>query len=93
MGSLVPKSAKSIAVQAYAFGDAAVVWNRDADLRALNPQKLYSAGGGVRLGYGQRINLDLGAAVPLKRAGLQSQRGDVRILANLTVRLIPWNRR
>ena len=93
VGSLVPKSAKSIAVQAYAFGDAAVVWNRDADLRALNPQKLYSVGGGVRLGYGQRINLDLGAAVPLKRAGLQSQRGDVRILANLTVRLIPWNRR
>jgi hemolysin activation/secretion protein len=92
VGSLIAKTTKSVAVQGYVFGDAAVVWNRDSDLRALNPQKLYSAGGGVRLGYGQRINLDLGAAVPLKRAGLQTKRGDVRILANLTVRLIPWKR-
>jgi hemolysin activation/secretion protein len=92
VGSLIPKTSKSVALQGYVFGDAAVVWNRDSDLRALNPQKLYSAGGGVRLGYGQRINLDLGAAVPLKRAGLQTKRGDVRILANLTVRLIPWKR-
>jgi hemolysin activation/secretion protein len=92
VGSLVPKTTKTVALQGYIFGDAAVVWNRDSDLRALNPQKLYSAGGGIRLGYGQRINLDLGAAVPLKRAGLQTKRGDVRILANLTVRLIPWKR-
>lgn len=91
-GSLIAKSAKSVAVQAYVFGDAAFVWNRDSDLRSMNAQKLYSAGGGVRLGYGQRINLDVGAAVPLKRAGLQTERGDVRILANLTVRLIPWKR-
>ncbi len=93
VGSLVPKSAKAIALQGYAFGDAAVVWNRDSDLRSLNPQKLYSAGGGVRIGYGQRVNLDVGAAVPLKRTGLQTERGNVRILANLTIRLIPWNRR
>lgn len=92
VGSLIAKTAKSVAAQGYIFGDAAVVWNRDSDLRALNPQKLYSAGGGVRLGYGQRINFDLGAAVPLKRAGLQTKRGDVRILANLTIRLIPWKR-
>ena len=92
VGSLITKTTKSVAVQGYVFGDAAVVWNRDSDLRSLNPQKLYSAGGGVRLGYGQRINLDLGAAVPLKRAGLQTKRGDVRILANLTIRLIPWKR-
>lgn len=92
VGSLVPKTSKSVALQGYVFGDAAVVWNRDSDLRALNPQKLYSAGGGVRVGYGQRINLDVGAAVPLKKAGLQTERGDVRILANLTVRLIPWKR-
>ena len=92
VGSLIAKTTKSVALQGYVFGDAAVVWNRDSDLRSLNPQKLYSAGGGVRLGYGQRINLDLGAAVPLKRAGLQTKRGDVRILANLTVRLIPWKR-
>lgn len=92
LGSLLPKTAKSLAVQGYVFGDAAVVWNRDSDLRALNPQKLYSAGGGLRLGYGQRANLDVGAAVPLKRAGLQTKRGDVRILANLTIRLLPWKR-
>ena len=93
VGSLVPKSAKSLAYQVYAFGDAAVVWNSDSDVRGLNPQKLYSAGGGIRLNYAQRISLDIGAAVPLKRAGLQTQRGDVRVLSNLTIRFLPWNRR
>ena len=93
VGSLVPKTPKSVTLQGYAFGDAAAVWNRDSDLRAFNPQKLYSAGAGVRIGYGQRGNLDIGAAVPLKRAGLQDRRENVRILANLTLRLIPWNRR
>ncbi|MEK6636596.1 MAG: ShlB/FhaC/HecB family hemolysin secretion/activation protein [Pseudomonadota bacterium] len=92
VGSLIAKTAKSVAVQGYVFGDAAVVWNRDTASLGMNPEKLYSAGGGVRLGYDQRINLDLGAAVPLKKAGLQTKRGDIRILANLTIRLLPWKR-
>ena len=93
VGSIVPRSIKSLAIQPYVFGDAAFVWNRDSDLRALNPQRLYSAGGGIRASYGQRISLDVGAAVPLKRAGLQTRRSDVRLLASLSVRFLPWNRR
>lgn len=93
LGSIVPRSIKSLAIQPYVFGDAAFVWNRDSDLRGLNPQRLYSAGGGIRASYGQRISLDVGAAVPLKRAGLQTQRSDVRLLASLSVKFLPWNRR
>ena len=103
-GSLVPQSATAFAWQAYLFGDAAWVWNeKTSQTRAqvgVNPQKLFSAGGGVRIAYGDRINLDVGAAFPLRRAGLNAAnpgipapRGDVRILMNLTIRLLPWTRR
>jgi hemolysin activation/secretion protein len=89
-GSLVPKSAKSLAVQGYGFFDAAWTWNKDSAFAGLDPQKLYSAGGGVRMAYGDRVRFDVAAAVPLRRAGLQTQRGDVRILANLTIKILPW---
>lgn len=92
LGTLVPPSSKDAAFQAYGFFDAAWVWNKD--IVALNdPQKLYSAGGGIRMAYGDRFALDVGGAVPLKRAGLQTQRADARLLVNLTVRLLPWRRR
>lgn len=90
VGSLVPRSVRSFAIQGYGFFDAAWVWNEDSAFNGLDPQKLYSAGGGVRVAYGDRINLDLGVAAPLKRAGLQTDRGDVRVLLNLTVKLLPW---
>jgi hemolysin activation/secretion protein len=93
IGSLIAKSSKSFAIQPYAFGDVAVTWNRASDPTAPGKQRLYSAGGGIRAAYGQRINLDVGGAVPLKRAGLQTQRSDVRLLANLTIRFLPWTRR
>jgi hemolysin activation/secretion protein len=94
VGSLVPRSIKSTAFQAYGFFDAAWVWNKDTAFPPINdPQKLYSAGGGVRMAYGDRINLDLGAAFPLKRVGTQTERGDVRVLLNLSVKLLPWRRR
>ncbi len=90
VGSLVPRSIKDAAFQGYGFFDAAWVWNKDSAFNGIDPQKLYSAGGGVRMTYGDRIRLDVGAAVPLKRAGLQTRRGDVRFLANLTVKILPW---
>ncbi len=101
-GSLVPKSASAIAWQGYAFFDGAKVWNEASSFQApgLKAQSLYSAGAGLRLAFGDRMNFDIGAAVPLKRAGLDpanpalaKPRGDVRILMNLSVRLVPWTRR
>ncbi len=92
-GSLLPRSNKDLAWQIYAFADAAWVWNKDLAAVALTNQRLVSAGGGVRLSFGDRATLDVGAAVPLQRAGLQAARSDVRLLANLTIRLLPWKRR
>lgn len=89
-GSLVPRSIKDAAFQGYGFFDAAWIWNKDTASNGIDPQRLYSAGGGIRATYGDRIRFDVGAAVPLKRAGLQTRRGDVRILANLTVKILPW---
>ncbi len=92
-GSLIPSSNKSFAWQFYAFTDAARVWNKDAGTIPSNAERLISAGGGVRMAYGDRINLDMGGAVPLRTAGGQTQRADTRFLINLTIKLLPWTRR
>ncbi len=92
-GSLAPANAKSFAFQAYAFTDAAWVWNRDISAVANDPQRLVSAGGGIRMTYSDRANLDIGGAFPLKKAGLQTERADARVLVNLTIKLLPWKRR
>ena len=93
LGSLIPANAKAFAFQPYVFTDAAWVWNKDLSNPAKDPQRLVSAGGGVRVAYGDRANLDIGAAFPLKKAGLLTERPDVRFLMNLTIRLLPWKRR
>ena len=92
IGSMVPRTRDSFAVQPYAFFDAAVIWNEDFQLVDPDPQELYSVGGGVRAAFGDRARLDVGVAVPLKRAGFQTERGDVRVLVSLTAKLIPWSR-
>jgi hemolysin activation/secretion protein len=89
-GSLVPDSLESIAIQPYLFFDMMGVWNMNIPG---DPQKLYSAGGGVRATIGQQANLDLTAVVPLKRAGLQTRRDSARALLTLTVQLAPWRRK
>lgn len=91
-GSLVPKTAKSVAVQGYGFADAVQVWNEERLVRSVGKQHLYSFGGGLRAAYGNRVVVDAGAAVPLNRAGTQTRRRDVRFLVNLYVRLLPWGR-
>ncbi len=88
-GSLVPKSRKSFAVQAYGFIDAAWVWSHDTVPGLADPQTLQSAGGGVRVAFGDRFLLDAGVAVPFDKAGLQTVRGDTRVLVSLTTRLFP----
>ncbi|KQZ65473.1 hemin transporter [Sphingopyxis sp. Root1497] len=83
-GSLVPANTESGALQPFVFFDAAWVWNKDLAFAGLNPQKLYSAGGGIRLAYGDVGRLDLTVAVPLNRAGFLTQKPEPRFLLNFT---------
>ena len=73
-------------VQPYAFGDIAYVWNKNTPGSA----SLYSAGLGARAELGDHFRIDTTLAVPLKRAGLLNERGDVRLLVTLTTRILPW---
>lgn len=91
LGSVIPASRRSLAVQPFAFFDAAWVRNHDSAFAGQNPQSLYSTGGGVRAAWGDHMRADLAVAVPLKRAGLQSERGAVRVLFSITARLLPWS--
>jgi hemolysin activation/secretion protein len=93
LGTLVPKSTRSAAFQGYAFVDTARVWNKDRLVQAIGLQRLVSVGGGIRTAYGDRFILDVGAAVPLRKVGLQTSRSDVRLLVNLFVKLAPNGRR
>ena len=93
LGSLVPQSQKDVALQAYAFLDAAWVWNKDREFDGLDPARLYSAGGGIRMAYGDRVSVDVGGAVPLRTVGLAKNKGPVRLLMTATIRLLPASRR
>ena len=90
-GSVIPKSLNAVAVQPYLFADAAWVSNEDRFSTAVGPQKLASAGGGVRASFGDVGQLDVLLAVPLRRAGLLNERPDPRLLVSLTTRLWPWS--
>ncbi|ALJ14644.1 ShlB/FhaC/HecB family hemolysin secretion/activation protein [Sphingopyxis macrogoltabida] len=83
-GSFVPANTKSFAFQPFVFFDAGWVWNKDRAFAGLNPQKLYSAGGGVRVAYGALARVDVTLAVPLNRAGFLTERPDPRLLVSLT---------
>lgn len=83
-GSFVPANTQAFALQPFAFFDAAWVWNEDTAFNGLNPQKLYSAGGGMRVAYGDVARLDVTLAVPLNRGGFLTQKPDPRLLVSLT---------
>lgn len=89
-GSLAPKTMTGVAWQPYLFTDYAVVWNEDPSRRAANPDRLWSAGGGMRVAWGQGLQSDFVVAVPLETPDLALRRGDVRFLFTLTARLLPW---
>jgi hemolysin activation/secretion protein len=88
-GSLVPDNPDGIAWQPYLFFDMMGVWNKNIPA---DPQKLYSAGGGVRATISRQASLDLMTVVPLKRAGFQTRRDSARAMLTLTVQLAPWYR-
>jgi hemolysin activation/secretion protein len=87
---IVPFTTRDLVLQPFVFVDSAWVWNRNMPG---DPQKLTSVGGGVRTSFANRVRLDLTLAVPTKRAGLQSEHGDTRLLMSLTTRLFPWKAR
>lgn len=89
-GSLVPTQIDGVALQPYAFTDIAYAWNEDPSRRALNPDRLWSAGGGLRAAWGSNMQGDFMIAVPLERPDLAATRGDVRFMFSLTARLFPW---
>lgn len=82
----------TVTLQPFIFGDAAWVWNRNVPGR-IDPEKLASAGGGLRASFADKLRLDVTLAAPLRRAGLQAKRGDPRLLVSLTTRLLPWGAR
>ncbi|MEI6487142.1 MAG: ShlB/FhaC/HecB family hemolysin secretion/activation protein [Sphingomonadales bacterium] len=81
-----------LAAQPYMFADAGWAWSRRLGAAAANPVSLVLVGAGTRLLWGDRARLDLGGAVALKAAG-PTRAGDVRLLATLTTRLLPWRTR
>jgi hemolysin activation/secretion protein len=93
VGRAFARTPEGRAVQAYAFYDRAWVWNEDLFAVAPTRDRLSSAGAGVRAAWGNRARLDLVLAVPLERAGLQTERPDPRLLVSLTTRLWPWSLR
>lgn len=89
-GSLAPQTADAIAWQPYVFSDVVRVWNEDPSRAGFNPDRLWSAGGGVRAAWGSRMQADMLLAVPLERPVNAVQLGDVRLMVSLTARLYPW---
>lgn len=89
-GTLAPSTVDGFAFQPYLFTDLAVVWNEDPSRQPTNPDRLWSAGGGLRVAWGAGMQGDFVVAVPLERPDLAATRGDVRFLFSLTARLFPW---
>lgn len=90
-GSLVPENSATFGWQPYVFTDVAWAWNRDPSRRPFNPDRLWSAGGGLRLSWGSRLVADVTLAVPLDRPDVAQGRGDARLMFSLTTRLFPWS--
>jgi hemolysin activation/secretion protein len=90
-GSLVPRRADGLAVQGFAFADAAWIDNEDVVFAVAERRQLFSVGAGIRAALGDGVRLEALVAVPLERAGLQAERGDPRFLVSLTTRLWPWS--
>jgi hemolysin activation/secretion protein len=91
-GSRVPASARSAAIEGYAFWDHAFVRNRDRLVEVEGSQHLNSIGGGARVGF-DRFALDATLAVPLTHVGILDRKPDPRLLISLTTRLWPWSYR
>lgn len=70
----------TVAMQPYAFFDLAKIYNEAPDL----DDDLYSVGAGARVSFDGKFSVDAMVAQPLKRAGLQTERGSTRVLFTVT---------
>ena len=91
-GSITPRRPGALAVQPFAFFDAAWVWHESVNFAGPDPQRLASAGGGVRATWDNHARIDLTLATPLRKAGFQTERGDTRLLLSITTQILPWRR-
>ncbi len=91
-GSLIPVSKNDTALQGYVFMDSAWLWNNNGGSTG-SAGHLMSTGGGVRAAIGDRFRLDTSVAVPLSKLAALGGRGNIRILVNLTMNLLPWKHR
>jgi len=91
-GSLFPRQADAFAFEPFVFFDLARAWIDDGGATP-DPHRVLSTGGGVRARWGDRADFAVTVALPLERAGYQTNKGDVRVLFTLTTRLLPWGER
>lgn len=89
LGKITPKTPDVVALQPFAFLDAAWAWAEGRGV-SNSPAHVYSAGGGMRARWGNHVDANLLVAAPLNRAGSQTSRGDVRVLFTVTARVWPW---
>ncbi|HKY82681.1 MAG TPA: ShlB/FhaC/HecB family hemolysin secretion/activation protein, partial [Sphingobium sp.] len=91
-GSITPRAPGGWALQPFLFFDAAWVWHESVAFAGLDPQRLYSAGGGLCATWDNHARIDLTLATPLRKAGFQTERGDTRLLFSITTQILPWRR-
>lgn len=89
-GSLAPDGIQAVALQPFVFTDFAFAWNEDPSRIPLNPDRLWSAGGGLRAAWGSSMQGEAFLAVPLEQPDFALRRGDVRFMVSVTARLLPW---
>ncbi|WP_240913863.1 ShlB/FhaC/HecB family hemolysin secretion/activation protein [Sphingomonas sp. HDW15A] len=89
LGSVIPKSARSLAAQPYLFLDYARVWNETDFFLPPGQRDLFSTGGGIRASF-RGFSLDTVVAFPLERSGFANDKPSPRLLFSLTRRLWPW---
>jgi hemolysin activation/secretion protein len=90
-GTLVAPGPHRLAWQAFAFFDWARVGEAGRIPTLTGGHTLTSAGAGLRAAVGDSARLEAVLAVPLQRVGLQTERGNPRLLLSFTTRLWPWS--
>ena len=88
VGSTIPATTTSLAVEPFVFIDQAIAWNEDVFGGKIPRQELTSVGGGIRASLGGQFLLDATFAAPLDR--VFGVKPDPRLLISFTTHLLPW---